>query len=277
MSNPMSKLSVGLAAVALVLLCALFVLNHPSRWSSHEMYRGKLSRLQVGSIELQQDFLRTELGIPPRQGVSLEEFAALRVRAEELRTAPAFLTDADRRQLTTVLEDYLRTLSEGEARLARLQVDGASLTEPQRRQLIGQLLDGSLSASSERLLSTYLALYEGRLAGAERLRVLFFALALLLGGYVVVAMVRLGRVDRALNTLNAELERRVEERTAALSSANTELRDSEARKAAILEGSVDGIAALDEKSHILEFSPAAERIFRLPRGQALGRDFLSLG
>jgi len=61
----------------------------------------------------------------------------------------------------------------------------------------------------------------------------------------VVALVRLGQASRALNTLNSELEHRVEERTAALSAANTELRASEARKAAILEGSVDGIAALD--------------------------------
>ena len=273
----LSRPSVGLAAVALVLLCALFVLDHPGRWSGYDTYRGKVSRLQVGSIELQKDLLRTELGIPARQGASSEEFAALRVRAEELRAMPPFFTEADRRQLGAVLDEYLSTLAAAEERLERLRDSAAGLTEPRRRELVGQLLDGSLSSSSERVLSTYLALYETRLSGAERLRVLFFALALLLGGYVVVALVRLGQAGTALNTLNSELERRVEERTAALSAANTELRDSEARKAAILEGSVDGIAALDAHSHILEFSPAAERIFRLPRAQALGRDFLSLG
>jgi PAS domain S-box-containing protein len=103
------------------------------------------------------------------------------------------------------------------------------------------------------------------------------AVALLLGLCVAVVMVRLGRTSAALNALNAELERRVEERTAALSAANAELRDSEARKAAILEGAVDGIVILDEARRILDFNPAAERLFRLPLSAALGRDFLSLG
>jgi PAS domain S-box-containing protein len=274
MSNSMSKPAVALAVAALVLLCALFVLDHPGQWSSHETYRGKLSRLQVASIELEEDVLRTELGLEVRQGASPEEFAALRAHAEELREFPPFLTDADERRLSGMLQDYLRVLAEDEARVGKL---GAGQPVEGRRELLGKLMDDSLSAGSARLLSTYLELYEARLTGAERLRVLFFALALLLGGYVVVALVRLGQAGRALNTLNAELERRVEERTAALSSANTGLKDSEARKAAILEGSVDGIVALDEHSHILEFSPAAARIYRLPRAQALGRDFLSLG
>jgi PAS domain S-box-containing protein len=103
------------------------------------------------------------------------------------------------------------------------------------------------------------------------------AVALLLGLCVAVVLVRLGRTSAALNELNAELERRVEERTAALSAANAELRDSEARKAAILEGAVDGIVILDEARRILDFNPAAERLFRLPLSAALGRDFLSLG
>jgi PAS domain S-box-containing protein len=273
----LSKPSVGLAAVALVLLCALFVVDHPGRWSAHEPYRGKVSQLQVASLELEKDLLRAWVGLPERHGASADEFAAARARAGQLRDFPAFLPDEGRRRLSLVLEDYLRTLAEAEAGLARAPADAAGRTEEQVRQGVGKLLDGSLSASAERVLSAYLGEYEERLAGAERTRVLFFALALLLGGYVVVALVRLGQAGRALNTLNAELERRVEERTAALSSTNAELRDSEARKAAILEGSVDGIAALDESSRILEFSPAAERIFRLPRAQALGRDFLSLG
>ncbi len=108
-------------------------------------------------------------------------------------------------------------------------------------------------------------------------RLIFFCVTLLLGLYVAVVLVRLRRTSAALNELNAELERRVEERTAALSAANLELRDSEARKAAILEGSVDGIITLDEARRILDFNPAAERLFRLPLSAALGRDFLTLG
>jgi len=74
-----------------------------------------------------------------------------------------------------------------------------------------------------------------------------------------------------------ELERRLEERTQALSTAQARLHDSEALKVALLESSLDGIISMDESRCIREFNAAAESIFALPRAQALGRDFLSLG
>ena len=49
------------------------------------------------------------------------------------------------------------------------------------------------------------------------------------------------------------------------------LRDSEARKAAILASALDGIVTMDDRGRILEFNPAAERIFGYRRADVLGR------
>ncbi len=272
MKTRLSKRSVVLAAGALALLCVLFALGRPMPAAEHDSYRTRLRQLRVLSAELELDLLRAHVGIPRVHGEPREELAALRTRAEGLRPFPSFLTEPERRTLGTVLEGYLRALADEEALLVRLQTQEAGEAEATLRLL----LDSPASPEAERLITTYLQLYEGALARAERFRVILFAVSLLLVAFVLAVLVRLARTGAALDTLNAQLEARVEERTAALSTANAELRESEARKAAILESSLDGIISLDETGRILEFNPAAEHIFRLPRAQAQGRDFLSL-
>jgi len=54
--------------------------------------------------------------------------------------------------------------------------------------------------------------------------------------------------------------------------AEEALRQSEARKGAILETALDGIITVDADRRILEFNPAAEKAFGLSRGEATGRD-----
>ena len=49
------------------------------------------------------------------------------------------------------------------------------------------------------------------------------------------------------------------------------LRSNEARKAAILQSSLDAIITIDQAGSILEFNPAAEQIFGFTRQEALGR------
>ncbi len=63
---------------------------------------------------------------------------------------------------------------------------------------------------------------------------------------------------------------------ASLAASERELRESEARKSAILEAALDGVIAVDSRGTIVEFNPAAERAFGIGRGQALGRDVTEL-
>ncbi len=51
---------------------------------------------------------------------------------------------------------------------------------------------------------------------------------------------------------------------------------SEARKAGVLEGAVDAIISADEHGRILDFNPAAERLFGRLRADALGRRIVDL-
>jgi two-component system sensor histidine kinase UhpB len=59
----------------------------------------------------------------------------------------------------------------------------------------------------------------------------------------------------------------------ALERIDTEdaLRESEARKSAILQSALDAIITIDHEGKIVEFNPAAERIFGHRRDQAVGR------
>ncbi len=68
----------------------------------------------------------------------------------------------------------------------------------------------------------------------------------------------------ALEALHGQVERQVEARTA-------ELRESEARKASIVEVALDGIVTADHAGRVIEFNPAAERIFGYRRDEILGK------
>jgi diguanylate cyclase (GGDEF)-like protein/PAS domain S-box-containing protein len=53
--------------------------------------------------------------------------------------------------------------------------------------------------------------------------------------------------------------------------AGQELRESESLKGAILESSLDALITIDRQGNIVEFNPAAEAIFGIPRQRALGK------
>ena len=54
------------------------------------------------------------------------------------------------------------------------------------------------------------------------------------------------------------------------------VRESELRKAAILEATLDAVIVIDHEGLVVEFNAAAERIFGYPRQDALGRNLASL-
>jgi len=62
----------------------------------------------------------------------------------------------------------------------------------------------------------------------------------------------------------------LEERAEELARSRAVLAESEARKAAIVEASLDAIVTIDAAGIVLEFNPAAEHIFGYPRATAVG-------
>jgi PAS domain S-box-containing protein len=58
--------------------------------------------------------------------------------------------------------------------------------------------------------------------------------------------------------------------------AEFEIRESETRKSAILEAALDCIISIDHSGRIIEFNPAAERVFGYSRSEALGNAMAEL-
>lgn len=54
------------------------------------------------------------------------------------------------------------------------------------------------------------------------------------------------------------------------------VRESEARKSAILETALDGIISIDQTGRIIEFNPAAEKMFGIQRVDAIGKEMAEL-
>ncbi|WP_338872768.1 response regulator [Myxococcus stipitatus] len=272
----LSKRSVALAVGALLVLCGLFVVGRPWEMAENDGYRTRLQQLRLSSAELEQDALRSRLGLPELHGSDAAAFEALKARAELLRELPSFLSDEERRVMHASLESYLRALEDNRALLVRSREAQARGERREADVALQALLERSASGQAERLVTTFLQLHERAQQGNERTRIVFFAVSLVLGAYVVVVLVRLSRASAELATLNADLETRVEERGRELVRASEEQRVSEARKAAILEAAPDGIVLVDEAGRLLELNPMAEQVFRVTAGEAVGRDFLSL-
>ncbi len=262
---------------ALVLLSVLFILGRQGSPAEHLRYRSQLRALWVDSISLNDSILDARLGLASPPGSWSAQFAALRAKAEALKAYPSFLRQQDRARMDKRLGDYQQALEITQAQLAKLaELDARGADRREAVDALRTLRKHALNAQARWLVIGYFQLYDEAVERAQRAHTLLFLLALVLGGFVMAVLVRLGKTGRMLDTLNRELERRVAERTSALSAVNAELRDNAARKAAILEGSLDCIITLDEAGCILEFNPAAELTFRLPGAAAVGRDFRRL-
>jgi PAS domain S-box-containing protein len=79
----------------------------------------------------------------------------------------------------------------------------------------------------------------------------------------------LNAMSNELATARSGLEQLVESRTMALRERTDALEQSEARKSAIVASSLDGIITFANDGRVLEFNQAAERIFAVPRQDAV--------
>ncbi|MEO5825715.1 MAG: PAS domain S-box protein [Gemmatimonadales bacterium] len=63
---------------------------------------------------------------------------------------------------------------------------------------------------------------------------------------------------------------------AALAALSDEVRESEARKSAVIENALDCIITIDHEGSVVEFNAAAEETFRIDRDQAIGQELAEL-
>ena len=75
----------------------------------------------------------------------------------------------------------------------------------------------------------------------------------------------------AISSSQRRAQERAEAAAADAQRSERALRESEARKAAVIEVALDCIIAIDEKGGIVEFNPAAQRTFGYTAEEALGR------
>jgi PAS domain S-box-containing protein len=84
------------------------------------------------------------------------------------------------------------------------------------------------------------------------------------------------RAEEQTLQFNAELERRVVERTHALAGANTALREVEARQRALLEAVPDMVFRINDQGTFLDFSTPAHRATLVPRDHIIGANIRDL-
>jgi len=179
----------------------------------------------------------------------------------------------------------------GLAMIALLILLQSFITEAASRSLVnlagsdpaaaGRLLDAAVAARNglalligSAMLATGIVLTRTVTRPVEDLRA---ALTRLAAGEraaraTIIQLDELGELGAAFNAmateldaLHDELERRVEQRTAELQSA-------QALNRAVLETAVDGITVIDEAGTIQTFNPAAERIFGWTAEEVIGRN-----
>jgi diguanylate cyclase (GGDEF)-like protein/PAS domain S-box-containing protein len=123
------------------------------------------------------------------------------------------------------------------------------------------------------LLSIFAAWAAGDLFIVRRMKALVTATTGLAAGNLAIRTGlggepgALGQLARDFDEMAATLQRRQAE----MDRANAELRRSEARKSAILEGALDCVIGMDAAGVVVEFNPAAESTFGYTRDQARGR------
>jgi formate hydrogenlyase transcriptional activator len=83
--------------------------------------------------------------------------------------------------------------------------------------------------------------------------------------------IRHAHLNRQIERHAAELEQRVAERTAELSEANANLRESEDRLASVFRSAMDAIVVIDQQRVIVIFNRAAEDIFRCGSSEVVGQ------
>jgi PAS domain S-box-containing protein len=117
---------------------------------------------------------------------------------------------------------------------------------------------------------------------AQELDIPFIVVSGAIGEETAVDLMKLGAADYLLKDRLARLPQAlahaVEDRALRLErrTGRRDLRESEERMRAILESALDAVITMDQDGGIVEFNPAAEKIFGIPRDRAIGKRLVNL-
>ena len=92
-------------------------------------------------------------------------------------------------------------------------------------------------------------------------------------GNSLAVAIRHAQLNRQIERHAAELEQRVVERTAELSDANIQLRESEDRLASVFRSAMDAIVVIDQHRRVVIFNQAAEKVFRCAASEVVLHSF----
>lgn len=117
---------------------------------------------------------------------------------------------------------------------------------------------------------------------AQQLDIPFIVVSGAIGEETAVDLMKLGAADYLLKDRLARLPQvlanAVEARLLRVErlTGQKDLRESEERMRAILESALDAVVTMDRHGEIVEFNPAAEKIFGFPRAEAIGERLVDL-
>ena len=177
------------------------------------------------------------------------------------------------RQLDVLWEQASARIEASKDLVALKQKTGSPPTEAQLER--GKQIMDAARATVEQMEAEEKRLLEQRsrrARAAQRVTVTIIGLGSILGavflavaGFAVSREIGISARARAqVNALNAELEQRVAQRTAALG-------ESEGRLSSIIQSAMDAIITTDDQQRILVFNKSAEIMFRCPAVEAVGQ------
>jgi len=200
---------------------------------------------------------------------------------QDLHTLRLLLSTSDQRQRLNALEEQTNhQVGDVEVIVATRQnmgtIPAVALFESGKRDMDAVRITVGQMEVAERGL---LALRTQRARAAQHSSSVVIALGSLLGlmlltvaGMTVSREIGVSAKARAqVKALNADLEQRVEQRTAALEAEAAARLESEGRLAAVIKSATDPIIAVDDELRIVLFNRAAENMFCCPQQEAVGR------
>jgi PAS domain S-box-containing protein len=274
------RAGVGFAAAALlvlvVILVALFALQSSVRFQHAELEHDReMIELTYLKGAFEKKVASSRAYILTRQPRFVGGLAA--ARGEFLAALDRLRAFSERPAEIRDVEEIARAEAEHQTALDRviaLARQGAPLEE------IADRYEGSMVAPRERMdraLATFLAQKRGsrealRRDGDRRARRLTFLL-LASGAAAFFLTVALAFLSSRRLARLYELE---QEERARAEEALVALQEIETRQGAIVNAALDGIVTIDEKGRIIEFNPAAHRIFGYRPEEAIGKEMAQL-